>query len=62
MKFALEIEDVIDPREYAGRRDAVPAITERYTQALERWSAGTRSSTSGCTGGGSTSRRRGRAA
>ena len=36
MKFAVEIEDLIDPRDYAGRRDAVPAITERFTQALER--------------------------
>ncbi len=34
--FAVEVEDVIDPRDYAGRVDAVKAITERYTQALER--------------------------
>jgi len=35
MKFAIEIEDLIDPREYAGRRDAVPAITMRFTRAIE---------------------------
>jgi KDO2-lipid IV(A) lauroyltransferase len=29
-------EDVIDPRDYAARPDAVRAITERYTAALER--------------------------
>ncbi|MBA4067775.1 MAG: lipid A biosynthesis acyltransferase [Isosphaera sp.] len=34
--FAVEVEDVIDPREYAGRPDAVAAITARYTAALER--------------------------
>jgi KDO2-lipid IV(A) lauroyltransferase len=34
--FAVVAEDVIDPREYAGRPDAVRAITERYTAALER--------------------------
>jgi len=37
MKFAIEIEDLIDPRDYAGRRDAVPAITIRFTQAIERF-------------------------
>jgi KDO2-lipid IV(A) lauroyltransferase len=37
MKFALDIEEVIDPRDYAGRRpDAVRAITVRFTQAIER--------------------------
>ena len=36
MKFALEIEEVIDPRDYAGRADAIKAITERFTQAFER--------------------------
>jgi Kdo2-lipid IVA lauroyltransferase/acyltransferase len=36
MKYALETEDVIDPREYAARSDAVKAITERFTQAFER--------------------------
>lgn len=34
--YAVEVEDVIDPREYAGRTDAVKAITQRYTAALER--------------------------
>jgi KDO2-lipid IV(A) lauroyltransferase len=34
--YAAEVEDVIDPREYAGRADAVAAITQRYTAALER--------------------------
>ena len=29
-------EDAIDPAEYAGRPDAVAAITARYTAALER--------------------------
>jgi Kdo2-lipid IVA lauroyltransferase/acyltransferase len=37
MKFALEIEDVIDPRDYTGDRGkAVRAITVRFTQAIER--------------------------
>jgi KDO2-lipid IV(A) lauroyltransferase len=36
MFFTQVTEDVIDPREYAGRPDAVRAITERYTAALER--------------------------
>jgi KDO2-lipid IV(A) lauroyltransferase len=37
MKFALEIEDLIDPRDYAGDRGkAVRAITVRFTQAIER--------------------------
>jgi Kdo2-lipid IVA lauroyltransferase/acyltransferase len=35
MKFAIEIEDVIDPRDYGDRRDAVPAITSRFTRAIE---------------------------
>jgi KDO2-lipid IV(A) lauroyltransferase len=34
--YAIEVEDVIDPREYASRPDAVKAITQRYTSALER--------------------------
>jgi KDO2-lipid IV(A) lauroyltransferase len=34
--YAVEVEDVIDPREYAARADAVAAITQRYTAALER--------------------------
>lgn len=36
MKFGIETEEVIDPRDYAGRPDAVKAITERFTQAFER--------------------------
>ena len=37
MRYALNIEEVIDPRDYAGRRtDAVRAITERFTRAIER--------------------------
>lgn len=34
--YAVVTEEVIDPRDYAGRPDAVRAITERYTGALER--------------------------
>jgi KDO2-lipid IV(A) lauroyltransferase len=34
--YAAEVEDVIDPREYASRSDAIKAITQRYTSALER--------------------------
>lgn len=37
MRYAWEIEDVIDPRDYAGRRaNAVKAITVRFTQGIER--------------------------
>jgi len=36
MRFTLHVEDMIDPREYAGRPDAIRAITERFTQAFER--------------------------
>ena len=36
MFYAIVCEDVIDPREYADRSDAVRAMTERYTAALER--------------------------
>lgn len=35
-RFRLFAEDVIRPEEYDGRRDAVLAITARYTAALER--------------------------
>ena len=35
MFYAVVCGDVIDPREYAGRGDAVRAITQRYTTALE---------------------------
>jgi len=36
MHYANLIEDLILPEEYEGRPDAVRAITERYTSALER--------------------------
>jgi KDO2-lipid IV(A) lauroyltransferase len=29
------IEDIIEPADYAGRPDAVKAVTQRYTTALE---------------------------
>jgi KDO2-lipid IV(A) lauroyltransferase len=34
--YHIVCEDVIDPREYADRGDAVPAITQRYHDALAR--------------------------
>lgn len=36
MYYGVVCEDEIDPRDYAGRSDAVKAMTERYTAALER--------------------------
>jgi KDO2-lipid IV(A) lauroyltransferase len=36
MRYRLEVEDVIAPEEYDGRPDAVRAMTERFTRALER--------------------------
>ncbi len=36
MRYRVYLEDLILPEEYAGRRDAPRAITERYTRALER--------------------------
>jgi len=36
MKYKVICEDLIDPEEYAGRPDALHAITQRYTSALER--------------------------
>jgi KDO2-lipid IV(A) lauroyltransferase len=36
MFYQVIVEEVIDPAEYAGRPDAVPALTQRYTAALER--------------------------
>jgi KDO2-lipid IV(A) lauroyltransferase len=36
LRYCLYLEDVIDPEEYRGRPDAVKAITQRYTAALER--------------------------
>ena len=34
--YAVEVADVIDPREYADNPNAVKAITARYTSALEK--------------------------
>jgi KDO2-lipid IV(A) lauroyltransferase len=36
MYYQIVVEEVIEPAEYAGRPDAVRAITQRYTAALER--------------------------
>jgi KDO2-lipid IV(A) lauroyltransferase len=36
LRFRCEVTDVIRPEEYAGRPDAVRAITERFTAGLER--------------------------
>jgi KDO2-lipid IV(A) lauroyltransferase len=36
MRYETVCEDLIDPREYADRPDAVKAITQRYHAALER--------------------------
>lgn len=36
MKFSLDIEEVIDPRDHAGRPDAIKTITEQFTRAFER--------------------------
>lgn len=36
MQFCLDLEEVIDPRDYADRSDAIAAITQRYHAALER--------------------------
>ena len=36
MKYRVYLEDVFLPREYADRADATRAITQRYTDALER--------------------------
>jgi KDO2-lipid IV(A) lauroyltransferase len=36
LEYAIVNEDWIDPRDYAGRPDAVKAITQRYHAALER--------------------------
>ena len=44
------------PEEYQGRPDAMRAITQRFTAALERIAVATRSNTSGCTAAGNTSR------
>ena len=36
MRHAIVVEDVILPEEYQERPDAVKAITQRFTSALER--------------------------
>ncbi len=36
MRYEVRVEEVILPEEYAGRPDAVRAITQRFTAALER--------------------------
>jgi KDO2-lipid IV(A) lauroyltransferase len=36
MRYELNIEEVIDPRDHADRPDAARAITERFTRAIER--------------------------
>jgi KDO2-lipid IV(A) lauroyltransferase len=36
MQYRVYFEDVIFPEDYAGRLDATRAITQRYTEALER--------------------------
>jgi KDO2-lipid IV(A) lauroyltransferase len=36
MRYKIVAEDVIRPEEYASRPDAVRAITQRFTAALER--------------------------
>lgn len=35
-RYRLIVEDIIEPAEYADRRDAAAVITQRYTAALER--------------------------
>ena len=36
MHYEICVEDVIDAREYAGRPDAIMAITRRFTLGLEQ--------------------------
>jgi KDO2-lipid IV(A) lauroyltransferase len=36
LRYRLLLEDLIRPEEYEGRPDAVRAITQRFTAALER--------------------------
>jgi len=36
LEYQIQVEDVIDPLEYAGRTDAVKVMTQRYMHALER--------------------------
>ena len=35
LRFEVRVADLIDPRDYAGHPDAVLAITQRYSRALE---------------------------
>ncbi len=57
MRHQIIIQDVILPEEFAGQSDAVRRVTQRFTAAAGRWCGRIRSSISGCTGAGSTSRR-----
>jgi KDO2-lipid IV(A) lauroyltransferase len=34
-RYEVEVPDIIDPQEYKNRPDAVPALTQRFTTALE---------------------------
>ncbi len=36
LEYRIEVEDIIHPEEYSDRPDACKAVTERFTQALER--------------------------
>ncbi len=36
LEYRIEVEDIIHPEDYADRPDACKAVTERFTQALER--------------------------
>jgi KDO2-lipid IV(A) lauroyltransferase len=36
LRYEIFVEDFITPEEYEGRSDAVPAMTQRFTSALER--------------------------
>jgi KDO2-lipid IV(A) lauroyltransferase len=35
--YAVEVEELVDPRDYASDPDAVRSITQRYTTAIERF-------------------------
>jgi KDO2-lipid IV(A) lauroyltransferase len=36
MQYDIVVEEIIEPADYAGRPDAIKAITQRYTSAIER--------------------------
>lgn len=36
MRYRMVVDEIIDPQEYAGRPDAVRAITQRFTASLEK--------------------------